>query len=104
MDFSRETLIFISYSRKDGREFAEAFERRLEQEAGIHAWRDLKSIEGGEDTRPQVLRAIEELQHLVLILSRRALASDWVRREWTYARRSGPDGEPAPRRPHAQAR
>ena len=88
MDFSPET-IFISYSRKDGREFAEAFERRLEQEAGIHAWRDLKSIEGGEDTRPQVLRAIESVKHLVLILSRRALESDWVKREWTHARMAG---------------
>jgi len=33
--------IFISYSRSDGREFAEAFERRLAAE-GIHTWRDLK--------------------------------------------------------------
>jgi TIR domain len=38
-EFSPET-IFISYSRSDGRAFAEAFERRLEEEAGIRAWRD----------------------------------------------------------------
>jgi hypothetical protein len=56
-DFSPET-IFISYSRSDGRVFAEAFERRLGEEAGIRSWRDLKNIEGGEDIRPQVLRAI----------------------------------------------
>ena len=74
MEFSPET-IFISYSRSVGRAFA--FERRLEEEAGIRAWRDLKSIVGGEDIRPQVLRAIEKVKHLVLILSRRALASDW---------------------------
>jgi TIR domain len=36
--------IFISYSRADGREFAEAFEYRLEHE-GIRSWRDLKSME-----------------------------------------------------------
>jgi hypothetical protein len=76
--------IFISYSRTDGRAFAEAFERRLEDEAGITSWRDLKSM-GSGDIRPQVLRAIEETQHLVLILSRRALASGWVKREWTHA-------------------
>jgi hypothetical protein len=82
MEFSPET-IFISYSRTDGRAFAEAFERQLERETKIKSWRDLKSVEGGEDIRPQVLRAIEEVKHLVLILSRRALASDWVKREWS---------------------
>jgi hypothetical protein len=91
VDFSRET-IFISYSRADGRAFAEAFERRLEKEAGIKSWRDLKSIEGGEDIRPQVLRAIEEVKHLVLILSQRALTSNWVKREWTHARMVGRKG------------
>lgn len=84
MDFS-PPRIFISYSRSDGRQFAEAFEERLDREAEIRSWRDLKSIEGG-DIRPQVLRAIEEIEHFVLILSRRALASDWVKREWTHAR------------------
>jgi len=79
--------IFISYSRADGRDFAEALERRL-ADAGIRSWRDLKNMGSGE-IRPQVLRAIEETQHLVLILSRCALASDWVKREWTHAREWG---------------
>src|SRR5271166_913561 len=79
--------IFISYSRADAREFAEAFERRLEC-AGIKSWRDLKSM-GGGDIRPQVLRAVEAAQHFVLILSRRALTSDWIKREWSHARMMG---------------
>src|SRR5215813_12456205 len=79
--------IFISYSRADGREFAEAFERRLEHE-GIRSWRDLKSMEG-DDIRPQVLRAIEKVQHFVLILTRHALESAWVQREWSHARLLG---------------
>jgi hypothetical protein len=83
MSFSSDT-IFISYSRSDGRAFAEAFERRLEAE-GLHTWRDLKSMEAG-DIRPQVLRAIESVKHLVLIVSRRALSSDWIKREWSHAR------------------
>ena len=87
MEFSPET-IFISYSRADGRSFAEAFERRLERAAGIKSWRDLESMESG-DIRPQVLRAIEHVKHLVLILSPRALESDWVKREWTHARMVG---------------
>ena len=79
--------IFISYSRSDGRDFAEALERRLTAE-GIHAWRDLKSM-GAGDIRPQVLRAIEDAKQLVLILSRRALVSDWIKREWSHARLMG---------------
>ena len=73
--------IFTSYSRSDGRECAEDLERRLDEE-GIRSWRDLKSIESG-DIRAQVLRAIEEARHLVLVLSPRVLASGWIRREWT---------------------
>ena len=80
--------IFISYSRSDGDAFAKAFERRLENQAGIRSWRDLKSM-GSGDIRPQVLLAIENVNHLVLILSRRAITSDWVKLEWTHARMLG---------------
>src|SRR4051794_28347624 len=85
-EFSPER-IFISYSRSDGREAAEALERRLEEE-DIRSWRDLRSM-GSGDIRPQVLRAIEQAQHLVLILSRRALQSDWLQHEWMHARMVG---------------
>jgi hypothetical protein len=86
MDLSPDR-IFISYSRTDGREFAESFERRLEKE-DIRSWRDLKSMRSG-NIRPQVLRAIEKTSHFVLILSQRALASDWIKREWSHARLMG---------------
>ena len=79
--------IFISYSRSDGRAFAEAFEERLAGEE-IHAWRDIRDMGSGE-IRPQVLQAIEDAHHLVMILSRRALASEWVKREWSHARTFG---------------
>jgi hypothetical protein len=79
--------IFISYSRADGGDFAVAFEHRLEHE-GIHSWRDLKSMEAG-DIRRQVLRAIEDAKHFVLILSRQALTSCWIKREWSHARLMG---------------
>ena len=85
-EFSPER-IFISYSRADGRAFAEEFERRLKR-AGITSWRDIRGMESG-DILPQVLRAIERVQHLVLVLSRRALESPWIRREWTHARTVG---------------
>ena len=80
--------IFISYARSDGLGFAKAFERRL-QRAKITAWRDQAHLDGGEDITDQLLRAIENSKHLVLIVTRRALASPWVRREWTHARQVG---------------
>ncbi len=87
MDFS-PPRIFISYSRSDGRKSAEEFERRIKGD-GLTAWRDMKSVEGGENIRHQVLRAIEEVEHFVLILSQGALDSDWVKREWKHARSTG---------------
>jgi hypothetical protein len=87
MEFSPDR-IFISYARSDGRAFAESFEQRLENEAGIRSWRDLKDI-GSGDILPQVLRKIETVEHLVLILTRSAIVSDWVKREWTHARMPG---------------
>ncbi|MBY5326133.1 NB-ARC domain-containing protein [Rhizobium leguminosarum] len=80
--------IFISYSRADGRAFAEDFEKRIADE-GLTSWRDIKNVEGGEDITPQVLRVINEVEHLVLIITRRAVASDWVRLEWMHARAHG---------------
>ncbi len=91
MDFAAAP-VFISYSRSDGRAFAEAFERRLAAE-GIHTWRDLTDM-GAGDILPQVLRAIEDAKHLVLILSRRALVSDWIKREWSHARLMGKQVSP----------
>ena len=76
--------IFISYSRSDGRAFAEDFQRKLKSQ-GIHAWRDIQDMGNGV-ILPQVLRAIEDAEHLVLILSQRALVSDWIKREWSHAR------------------
>jgi WD40 repeat protein len=84
--FGMETLprIFISYSRSDGRAFAEDFQRKLKS-TSIHAWRDIQDM-GSGDILPQVLRAIERAEHLVLILSQRALVSGWIKREWSHAR------------------
>ncbi|MBV8526663.1 MAG: hypothetical protein JOY71_31880 [Acetobacteraceae bacterium] len=35
------------------------------------------------------MRAIERATHFVLILPRRALVSDWIKREWLHARMVG---------------
>ncbi len=76
--------IFISYSRRDARPQAERLQSLLRANA-LTSWRDLQSMTAGE-ILPQVLRAIEAADHLCLILSPAALASDWVKRESTHAR------------------
>jgi len=44
---------------------------------------------GSGEILPQVLRAIESAEHLVLILSQRALSSEWIEREWSHVRKIG---------------
>ncbi len=84
--------IFISYSRTDGRPLAERLESLLRANT-LTSWRDKQSM-GAGDILPQVLRAIEESEHLALILSPAALASTWVKREWTHARLHGKQVSP----------
>jgi hypothetical protein len=45
------------------------------------------------------LRAIEDVEHLVLILSQRAMVSDWIKREWSHARMVGKMVSPVPADP-----
>lgn len=79
--------IFISYSRSDGREAAELLGKWLEREK-LTVWRDLRQM-GSGDILPQVLDAIEQAEHLLLVLTRGALESEWVRREIDHARKHG---------------
>jgi hypothetical protein len=80
--------IFISYARSDGRDIA----RRLRDELSAHGfdiWQDVVSMEGGEDWRKQIDKAIESVRTMVLILTPGSLASKYVRAEWVHARRVG---------------
>ena len=66
--------MFVSYSRKDGLEFARRLQALLEAE-GLSLYRDLNDLEGGEDWWRQVEAAIRSVEHVVLVLSPAALRS-----------------------------
>jgi hypothetical protein len=82
--------IFISYSRKDGAEFAAALRNELERE-NLSVWQDLITLEGGRDWWSQIEEALRSktLQHFVLVVTPAALASPVVRREIRLARQEG---------------
>jgi len=82
--------IFISYSRKDGTEFAASLRKKLERE-DLSIWQDLIALEGGRDWWSQIEEALKSkaLQHFILVVTPAALASPVVRREIRLARPEG---------------
>jgi hypothetical protein len=82
--------IFISYSRKDGAEFAANLRNRLQKE-NLSIWQDLTALEGGRDWWSQIEDALKSkiLQHFVLVITPAALGSPVVRREIRLARQEG---------------
>jgi WD40 repeat protein len=81
---------FISYSRKDGAEFAADLRNWLVKE-NFSVWQDLIALEGGRDWWSQIEDALKStsLQHFVLVVTPAALASPVVRREIRLARQEG---------------
>jgi WD40 repeat protein len=80
--------VFISYSRRDGLDFARRLQTLLEAE-GLSLYRDLNDLEGAEDWWRQVESAIRSVEHVVLVLTPGALSSTYVAREWKLARQEG---------------
>jgi hypothetical protein len=82
--------IFISYSRKDGPEFAASLRTRLERE-NLSIWQDLVALEGGRDWWSQIEEALKSkvLQHSIFVITPAALASPVVRQEIRLARQEG---------------
>ncbi len=81
--------IFVSYARSDGKDVAREICDRLREEENLKLWYDLADMEGGRDWWRQIAEAIDQVEHLVLIMTPNALTSEIVRREWRYARQVG---------------
>ena len=80
--------VFISYSHKDGEAFANYISEFLSQiDAAL--WQDIHRMIGDHDIWTEVKNAIDESEHLVIVLTKNALQSGWVRREWFYALENG---------------
>ena len=70
--------VFVSYSRKDGLKLARELEEKLTA-AGLSLYRDIPDLVGGEDWWRQIEKAIRTVEHLVLVLTPKALESRYVR-------------------------
>ncbi|MBV8524362.1 MAG: toll/interleukin-1 receptor domain-containing protein, partial [Acetobacteraceae bacterium] len=82
--------IFISYARSDGEDVAREVLRLAEEHnPPLAAWLDHEGLEGGEDWWRQAAAAIDGAEHLVLVLTPAALASENCEKEWSYARERG---------------
>lgn len=76
---------FISYSHED-----EEFARRLHskmQTGGLRVWFAPEEMKGGEKLHEQIFSAIQGHDKLLLILSEKSIASEWVATEIRRARR-----------------
>jgi hypothetical protein len=71
---------FISYSRTQ-LYYAESVAIQLKHE-GIDVWFDLQQLKTGEDWASEIKRGLDECAGIVLIVSRRAMASPYVELEW----------------------
>lgn len=80
--------VFISYSRRDGKDVAAGLRRRL-GECGFSLWQDLADEDGGKAWWRQITDAIDHVEYLVLVVTTAALESNVVRDEWRYARQRG---------------
>ena len=80
--------IVISYARADGQVAADEVAQLL-RDNGQEFAQDHFDLTGGEPWRAQFRRLIQGGEHLVLVLSPAALASDACRWEWECARESG---------------
>jgi hypothetical protein len=85
---SDKPRIFLSYSRTDAVVAGEV--RRLIEGRRLTLWQDITDMDAGRwwDQIKEVLSA-PSTEHMVLLVSREALASKVVRDEWRFARREG---------------
>ncbi|MBZ0284713.1 MAG: toll/interleukin-1 receptor domain-containing protein [Anaerolineae bacterium] len=75
--------LFLSYSRQQFY-FAESLAIHLQQK-GIPIWFDMQQLEPGKDWAEGIQRGLVNSAGLVLVASRAALASPYVRLEWEAA-------------------
>ncbi|MCI0665126.1 MAG: toll/interleukin-1 receptor domain-containing protein [Acidobacteria bacterium] len=71
--------VFISYSSKDCK-WAEQFCLRLRQDKITCFW-DQDSLRAGDDWENVILNDLMDSQHILVLMSKDAKASDWVNRE-----------------------
>jgi hypothetical protein len=97
MSFAVPSRVFISYSRKDGTDFAEKLRDEfsgIDRGLGfgvkdpLPLWRDIDNLRSGEDWWSQIEAALRSktVEHLVIVVTPEALRSPVIRREIRLAR------------------
>ena len=82
--------VFLSYARQDGENFAQELRTRLRREASdIVIKQDRIFLEGGLGWWKQITEAMDSVDFLVVVMTRAAVASGNVQKEWRYARQQG---------------
>jgi hypothetical protein len=84
------SIVFLSYARADGENFAESLRERFRRKApDIAVRQDRLFLEGGIGWWKQITDAIDSAGFLVLVMTPGAMNSEVVRKEWIYARQQG---------------
>ena len=84
---ARQKQLFVSYSRQQFY-FAESLALGL-QRCSVPIWFDVQRLVPGSDWQQSLLEGLDTCAGLVLVASRAALASPYVRREWQAALQTG---------------
>lgn len=83
MATTSKVRVFISYARQQ-LYFAESLALNL-RASGIEVWIDIQQLEPGSDWAEGIREGLESSTALILVASRQALDSPYVRQEWTAA-------------------
>ncbi len=77
--------IFISYARKDKDEVYPVLE--FLEKNGYECWIDKYGIESGDQFKKVIITAINQCEVFLYMLSGNSVNSEWVEKEYSYAKR-----------------
>lgn len=83
-----ERKVFVSYSRADT-EIVFPLVERLERESGIRFWIDREGIESAAQFEEVIIRAIDQAEVVLFMLSDNSQHSQWTKDEISYAKNTG---------------
>lgn len=76
--------IFISYSRKD-LDIVRQLVLRIQEESNVYCWIDWNGIESGEQFEDVIVKAIDDCEIVIFMLSQSSMNSYYAKKEITYA-------------------
>ena len=84
----KKRRLFVSYSRSD-KEKVMDFLQLIERETGESCWMDLTGIESGSQFEETIIKAIDDSEIVLFMMSDNSVASPWTKREVYYAESEG---------------